>query len=99
MFEQARPSPFKTWIESSSKSIETFIRATESILFDILHMVGNSLVTLLRTSKILVMDHDPSARRRGILLFESSLCSTRCGGGRDKLQKGGRYRPNNCIKR
>ena len=61
MFEQARPSPFKTWIESSSKSIETFIKATESILFDILHMVGNSLVTLLRTSKILVMDHDPSA--------------------------------------
>ena len=61
MFEHVGLSPFKTRIESSSKSIETFIRATESILFNILHMVGNSLVTLLRTSKILVMGYDPSA--------------------------------------
>ena len=41
MFEQVGLSPFKTQIESSSKSTETFIRVTESILFDILHMVGN----------------------------------------------------------
>ena len=32
-----------------------------NIVFDILHIVGNSLMTLLRTGKILVMAHDPSA--------------------------------------
>ena len=56
-----------------------------NIVFDILHMLGNSPITLLRTSKILVMGHDPSARMRGIRLFKSSLCNTRCGGDKDKL--------------
>ena len=54
-------------------------------MFSILHIVGNSLITLLRTDKILVMSHDPSTRRRGICLFESSPSRTRCGGGRDEL--------------
>ena len=54
-------------------------------MFDILHMVGNSLITLTRTSKILAMGHDPSARKRGIHKFESSLSHKRCGRGRDKL--------------
>ena len=56
-----------------------------NIVLDILHILGNSLITLLRIGKILAMGHDPSVRRRGILLFESSPCITRCGGGRDKL--------------
>ena len=56
-----------------------------NVVFDILQIVGNSLITLLRAGKILAMDHDPSTRRRGIVLFESGLCSPRCGGGRDKL--------------
>ena len=54
-------------------------------MFDILHIVGNSSITLLRTSKILAMGHDPSTQRKGIRLFESSPCSMRSGGGRDKL--------------
>ena len=70
-----------------------------NIVLDILHIVGNSLITLLRASKILAMDHDPSVRRRGICLFESSPRNLRCGGGRDKLHKGGRYGPNNCVKK
>ena len=56
-----------------------------NIMFDILHILGNSLITMLRTDKILLMDHDSSTQRRGICLFESSPCSTSCGGGRDKL--------------
>ena len=52
-------------------------------MFDILHIVGNSPITLLRTSKILAMGHDPSMRRKDIRLFESSSCRMRCGGGRD----------------
>ena len=64
-------------------------------VFDILHILGNSLITLLRIDKILVMGYDPSARRRGIRLFESSPYSMRYGGGRDKLHKSGRYTPNN----
>ena len=53
-------------------------------MFDILHIVSNSLITLLRTGKILAMG-DPSERRRGISLFESSPSRRRCGAGRDKL--------------
>ena len=68
-------------------------------MFDVLHILSNSSITLLRTSKVLVKGHDPSLRRRGIGFFESSPCSTRCGGGRDQLHKGGRYRPNNCIEK
>ena len=56
-----------------------------NIVFDILHILENSSITLLRTGKILVMGYNPSTRRRGIRLFESSPCSTGCGGGRDKL--------------
>ena len=54
-------------------------------MFDILHTVGNSLITLIRTGKILAMGHDPSTRKRGIHKFESSLSHKRCGGGGDKL--------------
>ena len=56
-----------------------------NIVFDILHIVGNSPITLLRASKILVMGHDPTAQMRGIRLFESSPNHTRCGGSRDEL--------------
>ena len=56
-----------------------------NIIFDILHILGNSSITLLRTGQILAMDHDLSVLRRDICLFESSPCNTRCGGGRDKL--------------
>ena len=68
-------------------------------MFDILHIVGNSLITLLRTGKILAMGHDPSARMRGIRMFESSPCSMRSGGGRDKRHEGGRNGPNNGIEK
>ena len=54
-----------------------------NIVFDILHIVGNSPITLL-IGKILMMGHDPSARRKGIRLFENSSCNTRCGGSIDK---------------
>ena len=85
------------WSVSQTKSIqnkdEKLIKVNKdihkgkriNIVFDILHIVGNGLITLLRTDKILVMGHDPSVRRRGIRLFESSSCNTRSGGGRDKL--------------
>ena len=53
-------------------------------MFDILHILGNSPSTLLRIGKILAIGHDLSVQRRDIHLFESSPCSTRCGGGRDK---------------
>ena len=55
------------------------------VVFDILHIVGNSLISLLGTGKIIVMGPDPSTRRRGIRLLKSSPCIMRCGGGRDKL--------------
>ena len=54
-------------------------------MFDILHILGNSPITLLRTVKILVTGFDSFAQRRGMLIFESSPCITRCGDGRDKL--------------
>ena len=53
------------------------------VVFDILHIVGNSTINLLRANKIIEMDHDPSTRRRGIHLFESGPHSPRCDGGRD----------------
>ena len=56
-----------------------------NIVFDILHIVGNSPITLLRIGKIMEMGQDPFVRRRDIRLFESSPCNTRSGGGRDKL--------------
>ena len=54
-------------------------------MFDILHILDNSPITLLRTGKILVMGHDSSTQRRCIRLFEGSPCITRYGGGKDKL--------------
>ena len=54
-------------------------------MFDILHILGNSLITLLRTGKTLAMGQDLSVQMREIRHFKSSPCSTRCGGGRDKL--------------
>ena len=48
-------------------------------MFDILHIVGNRPITLLRAGKILEMDHDPSTRMRGIRLFESGPHSPTCG--------------------
>ena len=48
-------------------------------MFDILHIVGNSPITLLRAGMILVDDHDPSMRMRGIRLLESGPRSLRCG--------------------
>ena len=68
-------------------------------MFDIFHIVSNSLITLLRVGKILAMDHDLSAQKRGIHLLESDPCSPRCGGGRDELHQGGRYGPNNFIEK
>ena len=50
-----------------------------NIVFDILHIAGNIPITLLWAGKILAMGYDPSARRRGICLFESSPSHTRCG--------------------
>ena len=55
-----------------------------NVVFDILHIVGNSLITLLRIGNILEMDLDSSTRRRCIRLFESGPQSPVCGGGRDK---------------
>ena len=66
-------------------------------MFNILHIDGDSPITFLGTSKILVMGHYLSMRKRGIHLFKSSLGITRCGGGRDELHEGGKYRHNNCI--
>ena len=70
-----------------------------NIAFDILHIVGNSPITSVRTGKVLTMVHDPFARRRGICLFKSSLCSKGHGRGRDKLHKDGRYGLNNYIEK
>ena len=56
-----------------------------NVVFDILHIGGNSSITLLRVGKVLAMDHDTSALGRGIRLFKSSPHNPRCCGGRDKL--------------
>ena len=56
-----------------------------NVVFDILPIDYNDLITLLRAGKISMMDHDPSLRRRGICLLDSSPRSPRSGGGRDKL--------------
>ena len=68
-------------------------------MFDILHINDDSLITFMGTGKILAICHDLSTRKRGIHLFESSPGSTRCGGGRDELHKGGRYRLDNGIEK
>ena len=56
-----------------------------NIVFYILHIIDNNLITLLGIDKILVMGHDPSVQRRCIRLFESSQSCMRCGRGRDEL--------------
>ena len=56
-----------------------------NVVLEIFHIDENSLITLLRADKVQAIDHDASARRRGIPLFKSSPLSSRCCGGRDKL--------------
>ena len=70
-----------------------------NVAFDILHIVGNSSVTLLRTDKVLGMGHDPSMQRKSISLFRGSPCSMGRGRGRDKLHKGTKYGPKSCIEK
>ena len=41
-----------------------------NIVFNILHIVGNSPITLLRTGKILAMGHDPTMQMRGMSFLE-----------------------------
>ena len=68
-------------------------------MFDILHVFCNGPITLLRTYKIMVMDHDPSVGGRGICLLEGGPHSLRCGGGGEKLYECGRDGFDNCIKK
>ena len=68
-------------------------------MFDILHVFYNGLSTLLRTGKILAMDHDPSAGGRGICLLKGGPRSPRCCGGGEKLHDRGRDGFDNCIKK
>ena len=70
-----------------------------NVMFDILYVFSNSSITLLRTSKILAMDHDLSARGRGICLLEGDPRSLGCGGGREKMHKRWSDRSDNCIKK
>ena len=68
-------------------------------MFDILHVLCNGPSTLLRTDKILAMDHDPSAGGRGICLLKGGPRSPRgCEGG-EKLHEHGRDGSDNCIKK
>ena len=39
-----------------------------NVVFDILHVLCNGPITLLRTGKILAMDHDPSIGGKGVCL-------------------------------
>ena len=70
-----------------------------NVVFDILNVFCNGLITLLRTGKILAMDHDPSVRGRGICLLEGGPHSLRYGGGGEKLHERGKDRSDNCIKK
>ena len=70
-----------------------------NVVFDILHVLCNGPITLLRTSKILAMDHDPSMGGRGICLLEGDLSSPRCGGGGEKLHEHGRDGSDNFLKK
>ena len=56
-----------------------------NVVFYILHIISNSLITLLRTGKILAMDYDWSTQRREAYVFSRVVHAARCGGGRDKL--------------
>ena len=68
-------------------------------MFDILHVFCNGTSTLLRSGKILAMDHDPSTRGRGICFLEGGPRNPRCGGGGEKLHKRGIDRFDNYIKK
>ena len=70
-----------------------------NVVFDIFHVFCNGINTLLRTDKILVMDHDPFAGGRSKCLLEGGPRSPRCGGSGDKLHERGRDGSNNCIKK
>ena len=62
------------------------MRARESMLcLTSLHIGCNGSITFLRVGKILAMDYDPSSRRRGICILESSPCNPRSGESNDKL--------------
>ena len=70
-----------------------------NVVFDILNVFCNDFSTLLKTGKILAMDHDPSAGGRGICLLEGGPRSPRCGGGGEKLYECERDESDNCIKK
>ena len=70
-----------------------------NVVFDVLHGFCIGPITLLRTGKILVMDHDPSAGGRGICLLEGGPPYSRCGGGEEKLHERGRDGSDDCIKK
>ena len=70
-----------------------------NVVFDILHVFCNGLITLLRTGKIMVMNHHLSVGRRGICLLEGGPRSPSCGGGGEKLHERGRDGSDNCIKK
>ena len=70
-----------------------------NVVFDILHVFCNGLITLLRTDKILVMDHDPSVGGRGICLLKGGPRSLRCGGGGEKLHERRRDGSDDFIKK
>ena len=56
-------------------------------MFDILHVFCNGSSTLLRTDKILSMDHDSSTGGRGICLLEGGPRSPRCGGVKVRVRE------------
>ena len=56
------------------------MRARESMLCLMMHVFCNGPITLLKTGKILAMDHDPSEGGRSICLLEGGPFSSRCGG-------------------
>ena len=47
-------------------NMDIYERKTVNVVFDILHIGCKGSITLLRVGKILLMDHDPFARRRGM---------------------------------
>ena len=70
-----------------------------NVVLEIFHVLCNGPSTLLRTGKILAMDHDPSTGGRDICLLEGGPPSSRCGGGGEKLHERGREGSDNCIKK
>ena len=68
-------------------------------MFDILNVFFNGLSTLLRTDKILVIDHDSSAGGRGICFLEGVPRSPKCGRGGEKLHERGKDGYDNCNKK